>query len=341
MSRPEPVGSRHSHAGPGARGPRERRWQGARQTTPDPGSGAVVMATGIVSIALALHHRTVLSRALLAITALAWVALALLFARQIARDRAWLRAATRSPASLTAVAATAVLASGLEPLGFHALAAGLLVAATALCAGLGLALVRTPALPRSGSSFMVTVSLQSLAGLTAVIALVERAPWLVYPSLALCALALALYLIAFMRFDPQELVTGAGDQWIAGGALAISALTVTEISSAASRDVALHSLGSPLAQFGAAVWIIALMWLPLLLIAEVATPRLGRHSRRWSTLFPVGMYAASGFEVARTAGLSFAGSFASGWTWVAVALWVLLAAAVSRQAIRWATGRSP
>ncbi len=298
------------------------------------------MATGIVSIALAFHHQTVLSRALLAITALAWVALALLFARQIARDRAWLRGATRSPASLTAVAGTAVLGSGLEPLGFHGLAVALLLAAAALGAGLGCTLVRMPALPRSGSSFMLTVSLQSLAGLAALVAFVQGAPWLVYPSLALCALALALYLIVFMRFDPQELVAGSGDQWIAGGALAISALTVAEISRAVSRDLALHSLGSPLAELGAAVWIIALMWLPLLLIAEVAVPRHGRNWRRWSTLFPVGMYAASGFEVARTAGLSFAGSFASGWTWVAVALWALLAAAVSRQAIRWAKGRS-
>lgn len=298
------------------------------------------MATGIVSIALALDDQTVLSRVLLVATAIAWVVLLLLFARQVARDREWLADASRSPASLTTVAATAVLASGLEPHGFHAVAVVLLGVAAGICAGLGVALMREGALARSGSSFMLTVSLQSLAGLAALVAIAERATWLVYPSMALCALGLALYLAVLMRFDPKELVTGDGDHWIAGGALAISALTLTEISRAASRQGTLHSLGSPLADLGAAVWIIALLWLPLLVLAELAAPRLRRHSKRWSTLFPVGMYAASGFEVARTAGLSFAGSFASGWTWVAVALWAILATAMARQAVRVPAGRS-
>jgi hypothetical protein len=33
------------------------------------------------------------------------------------------------------------------------------------------------------------------------------------------------------RFDVRELVIGRGDQWITGGALAISALTATNIAS--------------------------------------------------------------------------------------------------------------
>lgn len=298
------------------------------------------MATGIVSIALALDDQTVLSRVLLVVTAIAWVALALLFASQAARDREWLADASSSPASLTAVAATAVLASGLDERGLHAVAAVLLVVAAAICAGLGVALMRERALARSGSSFMLTVSLQSLAGLAALVASAQRATWLLYPSMALCALGLALYLAVLMRFDPREVGTGDGDHWIAGGALAISALTLIEISRAASRQITLHSLGSPLADLGAAVWIIALLWLPMLLVAELAAPRLGRQPKRWSTLFPVGMYAASGFEVARAAGLSFAASFASGWTWVALALWAILAAATARLAIRWPTAQS-
>jgi tellurite resistance protein TehA-like permease len=157
----------------------------------------------------------------------------------------------------------------------------------------------------------------------------------------LCALGLLLYLLVLMRFDPRELVIGAGDQWIAGGALAISALTLTEISRSVPLSSTLHALHSPAADLGAVTWIIALIWLPLLLVAEVAAPRLGRQSRRWSTLFPVGMYAASGFQVARSAGISFAGSFAEAWTWVALALWALLAAAAARRAISQAVRRSP
>ena len=189
---------------------------------------------------------------------------------------------------------------------------------------------------------MVTVSLQSLAGLAALVSGAEQAPWLAYSALVLAATGLALYPVILTRFDPRQLLRGTGDQWIAGGALAISALTTAEISRTASHLSGLHALGPPLADVAAAIWILGLSWLPALLAAEVVEPRLTYHARRWSTLFPVGMYAAAGFEVARTSGLGFAHAFATWWTWVAVALWLVVAAGMTRRSARAARpARSP
>jgi tellurite resistance protein TehA-like permease len=296
------------------------------------------MATGIVSIALSLDGEATLSDVWLAATVLSWIVVVALVIGRALADRAWLRSAMRSPASLTAVAATAVLGSLVQGAGLHATALAMLVLAAAICASLTGPIAREWPLPRSGTSFMVTVSLEALAGLAALVAAAGEVTWLVYPALALAALGLVLYLVVCTRFDPRELLRGLGDQWIAGGALAISALTAALISRAASRIPPLHALARPLGDVGAAIWIVSTVWLVALLASELTARRLSYRLRRWSTLFPVGMYAASGFEVARTSSLDFSGSFAQGWVWVAVALWLVLGAGLARHAARTAAG---
>jgi hypothetical protein len=63
----------------------------------------------------------------------------------------------------------------------------------------------------------------------------------------------------------------------------------------------------------------ALAWLPVLIAGELAAPRAGDPGKRWSTVFPVGMYAAMAFAVGLT-------GFARVWTWVALAVWALAVA---------------
>jgi hypothetical protein len=296
------------------------------------------MATGIVSIALSLDHQTLLAHIWLGLTAAAWVALAL---ATVSRLRSWLRAAAGSPASLATVAATAVLGSGFSTAGSREVPIALLAAAAGIYGVLAVVVLRERDSRRTGSAFMATVSLQSLAGLAALESGAEQATWLCYCALALCATGLALYPVVLTRFDPRQLLRGTGDQWIAGGALAISALTTSEISRAARQQTALHALGAPLAHVALAIWVLSMLWLPALLAAEVVAPRLAYHARRWSTLFPVGMYAACAFDVARTSGLGFAQAFATGWTWVAVALWLLLATGMARRSSRVARPAQP
>lgn len=317
-----------SHASPWTP-PREDRAH--RELSVDSGAGAVVMATGIVSIGLSMDGQALLSDIWMVATAAAWVLLAALAAARAKRDREWRHAAVRSPASLTAVAGTAVLGARLETAGFAAVSLILLAVAALICVRLAVAIVRAWPLPSSGSSFMATVSLESLAGLAALEAGAGRPTWLIYPALVLCALGLALYLVVSARFDPRELLRGLGDHWVAGGALAISALTLGLISRAVLRQAALHHLGRPVADLSAVIWILSALWLPVMLAGELVAPRLRYNVRRWSTLFPVGMYAVSGFEVAHVSWLAFGGSFARVLIWVAMGLWLVLAAGIGRR----------
>jgi tellurite resistance protein TehA-like permease len=83
-----------------------------------PASGAVVMGTGIVSIGLSLDGRETLSRILLVIAGLAWIALASLLASRVLGDRERVRNEARSPAALAGVAGTAVLGTRLTLLSY-------------------------------------------------------------------------------------------------------------------------------------------------------------------------------------------------------------------------------
>jgi tellurite resistance protein TehA-like permease len=65
----------------------------------------------------------------------------------------------------------------------------------------------------------------------------------------------------------------------------------------------------------------------------VLRPRLSYDSRRWSTVFPVAMYAASSIVVARLVDSTAIRDFAHAWTWVALGFWLTIAAAEGRMVI--------
>src|SRR5438067_2507223 len=97
-----------------------------------PASGAVVMGTGIVSIALSLDGQETISRVVLGLDAVFWVALGVLLPARATRDRKRFRTDVRTPAALTSVAGSAVLGTRLAVLGWDSAAAALLVTATVL-----------------------------------------------------------------------------------------------------------------------------------------------------------------------------------------------------------------
>jgi tellurite resistance protein TehA-like permease len=85
--------------------------------------------------------------------------------------------------------------------------------------------------------------------------------------------------------------------------------------------------------------MLTMLWLPVLLLAEALRPRLRYDVRRWSTVFPVGMYAACSFAVGQAARASATTSFTSVWVWVAVAVWAAVLAAIIRRAVAVVRGR--
>jgi hypothetical protein len=251
----------------------------------------MAMSTGIVSVALHGLGWPAPSRILLALTAALWLALALgegLFA------------------SVAGVPATSVLGTRLTVAGHPALGEVLLAGAVLLFAR-HVRRIRVPA-RATGSDLLPSVAAQSLAVLCG--ALAGRLPWLRAPGAIALAGGLALYAATIARFDPRELVRGGGDQWVAGGALAIACLACAQLAHDALAVLPL--------------WIAALAWLPALVGGELARPRTGDRDRRWSTVFPLGMYAACSFAVSLSLGAGGPRIFAEALTPVALTAWGLV-----------------
>lgn len=298
-----------------------------------PASGAVVMGTSIVSIDFTIDGRETLSRALLALAALAWAGLGLLVGARVLADRPRAQREAASPAALTGVAGTAVLGARVALLGWTHVAEALL--AVALCLWLALVprVLRAWAAPTVGVSFVLTVATESLAVLAAVLAVQQRIAWLAVAALAALALGLVAYVFVLARFDLRQLLVGRGDHWVAGGALAIATLACGRAAQAARAVQLLHPLVGGLDVASLALWASAAAWLPALLACEAAAPRLDYDARRWSTVFPFGMYAACSFVAGDVAAVGGIADFARAWIWVAFAVWLAAAAGLVRRGV--------
>jgi tellurite resistance protein TehA-like permease len=293
-----------------------------------PGAGAVVMGTGIVSVALSLGHFELLSLILLVVCACVWVALGLLLATRAIGSHPQFNDEVRSPAALTGVAGTAVLGARLVTLGWDWAGQALLVVAFVFWLGLLVPVLAHWKRPTIGTSFVLVVSTESLAVLAAVLATREHVGWLVGAAVVELVLGLFLYVFVLASFDFRQLAIGYGDHWVAGGALAISTLAAGRLTVAAEGVASFSSLGSVLATGALVLWGLSIAWLPALLVFEAIRPRTGYDTRRWSTVFPFGMYAACSFVVGSAAGVATIRTFAQIWVWVAVALWLVVFSAM-------------
>ena len=296
------------------------------------------MGTGIVAVGFSLDGRPTLSRVLLGAGAVAWLALGLVLAARALFDRERMHREARSPAALTGVAGTAVLGTALITVGWEWAGIALLVVALAVWLALLTPVLGHWETPTAGVSFMLTVSTESLAVLAATLAQRDRAPWLLDAALAPLLLGLAAYAFVVSRFDCRQLTTGRGDQWVAGGALAISTLAAARITVAARSLGTLAGIQGALEVGALVLWAVTIAWLPLLVIAELLRPRLAYDVRRWSTVFPVGMYAACSFLTGAAAHAPAITDFARVWVWAGLAIWAVVAAAMLRRGVHLARG---
>lgn len=238
------------------------------------------MATGIVSVACAELRLGLVS----------WAFAAVAFALYVLVGAAAVRHRSLGPpgaGAFAAVAATAVLGSRLALAGVHDAAWAFLV--FAVIVWLGVCAKLTPELelgPPTGTRLLTTVATESVAILAA-----STSRSLAPLAIAAFVLGVVLYPWTLARLPRSELRTGGGDVWIAMGALAISTL--------AAATLARQLGGEALRVAAFALWVAASAWIPLLALAELCRPWRGFHPTRWSTVFPLGMYAAASAEVAR------------------------------------------
>jgi len=271
-----------------------------------------VMATGIVSVASAELDLSVLSWAFAAV---GFALYAALLAATVRRGRA---PAPRVE-TFAAVAATAVLGTRLGLAGDGVAAQAFLAAAVVLWAGTWLSLARLRTLgPATGTRLLAVVSTQSLAILVVVTAGVPAAL-----GTALLALGVVLYVVLVVRLPPSELRTGSGDVWIGMGALAVSALAAAHVYVAAGGHVLRVST--------LALWIAATCWLPALVFRELRWRRPRFEPKRWSTVFPLGMYSAATAAVAKALSLHDL-ALADVFLALAIGAWLATAAGALRPA---------
>jgi tellurite resistance protein TehA-like permease len=294
-----------------------------------PASGAVVMGSAIVSIDLYSVHQLVLSAIMFWFAAGVWLLLAVMLGMRLAYQRDRFAREASSPAALTGVAGTAVLGTRLAIEDYHAAAA--LLAVSGLCwAVLVVPVLRHWKTPTAGVSFLLTVATEGLAVLGATLAVSYRAGWLVSAAVAAHVLGLAFYVFTAARFDSRDLLTGHGDQWIAGGALAISALSAGKITQAAAALGQFSGQHQVFATSTLVLWCLAMVWLLPLITGEILGPRLGYDVRRWATVFPLGVYAACSFTTGQVTGIAGITDFGQVWTWVAFTASLLTLAGLIR-----------
>jgi tellurite resistance protein TehA-like permease len=302
-----------------------------------PTLGTVVMASGIVSTALFLAGFHLVSGALLALAAVSWASLAVALVADLVRSpREVLRREGTTPAALTGVAGTAVLADRLLVQGWEPAAIALLVIAAALWLALLGPILTHWSVPTTGASFLLPVSTLSLALALGTLANAGRPLWCLAASALLLLPGLVAYGVVLARFEARQLLVGHGDHWVAGGALALSALVTARIAQGLGagglpdRAVALAALG---------LLALALAWLPVLVACELRAPRTSYHVGRFATVFPLGMYAVAGFVVGAADGIGAIEAFASVWTWLAFGAWVAVVGALVTRTVAHAVAR--
>ncbi|MFD5485516.1 tellurite resistance/C4-dicarboxylate transporter family protein [Streptomyces virginiae] len=284
-----------------------------------PAAGAAVMATGILSVALHMTGHEALSLVAFVIAVALWLVLAFDFTARLLGERGRFRAEADTPAALTAVAATTVVGTRLSQFGWQTAAAALLALAALLWPGLLLNVVRHWRGRMPGGAFLGCVATQGLAVLAAVLAAVDRQDWLAWAALAAFCLGLLLYVAAFFRFDLHEVVGGAGDHWVAGGALSISALAGSKLTASPVWSGSAHTALRTVTLVALA---LSLVWYVVLLTAELRHPRPRYDIRRWATVFPLGMTSTACLSVAGPAGIAWLVPLGEVLLWIAVAAWL-------------------
>jgi tellurite resistance protein TehA-like permease len=295
----------------------------------DAGAFAFVMATGIVSIAAALEGFPALADALLGCACLAWLMLAVVVARRTLRNP------DRRPRlqSFAIVAATAVLGARITLAGKPG--PGLTLWALALLLWIGLAARRPTVREPVGGSLLLVVATQSLAVLAALLA-PRWTPALLVVALASWALGLVLYPIVLgsIVVALSRRWAFAPDLWIVMGAAAISTLAASELLLGLRALDTLSALKAALPDVDLAIWSLASVLVVPLLAADLTSPAGWRYSAsRWSSVFPLGMYAAASSQLGKADGSQLLTGVGRAFFVVAFVVWGLALLGLARRSL--------